>query len=243
MRLDKLLSEMNIGTRSEVKEFIRKGKITVNGVIVKKADTSVSESDEITYLGKKINYSEFEYYILNKPAGVISATEDPKEKTVIDLLPENRRKDLFPVGRLDKDTEGLLLITNDGKLSHNLLSPKRHVEKKYYAKVNGNLDKDAIQIFKSGMVVPSEDGDPEFIAKPASLEIINDNNSESDSSNTLLEVYVTITEGRYHQVKRMIRAVGGEVTYLKRLSMGDLTLDESLQSGEWIKINKDDLPF
>ena len=218
IRLDKFLAEMNIGTRSEVKNHVRKGKITVNGAVCKSPDIKIDENnDVICYENKEITYQKYVYYMLNKPSGVLSATTDKREKTVIDLIEANR-KDLFPVGRLDKDTEGLLLITNDGLLAHELLSPKKHVNKTYLAHITGTLPKDAIEQFKAGLKV-----DDEFTAMPAELEILK----EPD------KCLITIQEGKFHQVKRMFHAVGCEVVYLKRLQMGPLKLDEALKPGEY----------
>lgn len=217
MRLDKFLCDMGIGTRSQVKEGIRKGFAEVNASICKRPETQVGDHDQITWQGKPVRYVSMEYYMLNKPAGVLSATEDPHQKTVLDLIEDKKRKDLFPVGRLDKDTEGFLLITNDGQLTHQLLSPKRHVDKVYYARVEGILKEAYVKLFEEGLDI----GD-EKLTMPASLEILSPH-----------EARLTLREGRFHQVKRMMEAVGCEVTYLKRLSMGPLTLDSSLAPGEY----------
>lgn len=220
MRLDKFLADMNIGTRSEIKKMIRKGLVTVNNEVIKDSGVSVTSDDEISFNGELISYQEYEYIMLNKPAGVISASEDKRQETVIDLLDERHRKDLFPVGRLDKDTVGLLLITNDGQLAHDLLSPAKHVDKLYRAKVTGALDESDIKSFAQGIKI-----DDEFTALPAKLKII--------SSGDISEAEVTIREGKFHQIKRMFSALGHEVTWLKRVSMGPLTLDESLKEGEY----------
>lgn len=221
IRLDKYLADMGCGTRSEVKLYMKKGRVTVNGEVVKSPELKLNvESDLVCFDGAVVGYAEYEYFMLNKPAGVISATEDSFSETVIDLIETAKRKDLFPVGRLDKDTEGLLLITNDGALAHELLSPRKHVDKTYFAKVEGVVTEEDVVLFKEGLVV-----DEGFTAKPARLVI--------QSSGPISEIELTITEGKFHQVKRMFEAVGKEVIYLKRLSMGPLVLDESLQPGEY----------
>ncbi len=220
MRLDKYLSEMNAASRSELKQMIRKGLVTVNGVPVRKPETKVEAGrDEICCEGEKIPYYEKEYWMLHKPAGVVTAVTDKRDRTVMDLLPPIRRSDLSPVGRLDKDTEGLLLITNDGALSHRLLSPKKHVEKTYYAVIDGTADETTAAHFQEGVDI----GDDTLTA-PAQLEILE--------SGETSRIRLTITEGRFHQVKRMFEAEGMKVTYLKRLTMGTLVLDENLPLGE-----------
>lgn len=229
LRLDKYLAEMNLGTRSEVKKLITKGQIQVNGAIVKKPELKLDlTSDRVQYQGQEITYVIYEYYMLNKPSGVISATEDKRDTTVIDLIESRQRKDLFPVGRLDKDTEGLLLITNDGALAHRLLSPKKHVDKTYYAKISGEVTKEDIETFEKGVCIGEEK-----LTLPAKLVILK---SGAES-----EIELTIQEGRFHQVKRMFQAVGKEVVYLKRLSMGSLSLDPSLKPGEYRKLTKEEM--
>lgn len=228
MRLDKFLVDMGAGTRSEVKKDIKAGHVKVGGSIVNDPGYHIKDTDEVTYRGENIAYESFEYYMLNKPAGVISATEDKKQTTVIELLNERKRKDLFPVGRLDKDTEGLLLITNDGELAHRLLSPKKHVDKVYYAKIQGRVDEEDVRKFRDGIVI-----DEEFTALPAELIILK--------SGDISEIKVTIREGKFHQIKRMFKAVGKEVVYLKRLSMGTLQLDDALQEGEYRKLTDEEL--
>ena len=223
MRLDKFLSDMDAGTRSELKKDIRKGHVSVDGVIVTDPGFSVSPSSRVSYKGVSIGYDELEYFMLNKPAGVISASEDSREATVIDLITGPKRKDLFPVGRLDRDTEGLLLITNDGALAHRLLSPKHHVDKIYYVKVSGILSDNDIELFSDGLVLA--DG---LECLPADLKIL----SVSDDDYTS-EAEITIREGKFHQVKRMFSSIGAEVIYLKRLSMGPLSLDPDLAPGEY----------
>ncbi|MGN0335007.1 MAG: pseudouridine synthase [Lachnospiraceae bacterium] len=219
MRLDRFLCEKGIGTRSEVKSVLKKGLVTVNGVIVKKPEQKIDETaDEICFQGQKLIYHQMEYFLLNKPAGCVTATRDSLSETVMSFLPEGCRKDLFPVGRLDKDTEGLLLITNDGPLAHQLLSPKKHVDKTYFAVVDGTVTEEHVQLFREGVDI----GD-ETRTMPADLKILK--------SGDISEIELTIREGRYHQVKRMFEAVGGRVMYLKRLSMGSLTLG-NLKPGE-----------
>ena len=223
IRLDKYLSDAGVGTRSEVKELIRKGKIKVNGICVK--DPAYKVNDESVEIeGKKVEYSQFSYYMLYKPAGVVTATED-REKTVMDLLTGINTKNLFPVGRLDKDTEGLLLITNDGQLGHNLLSPRKHVDKCYYVELAERITTDAIKELTNGVDI----GDDTLTA-PAKVDTISPGS-----------IYLTITEGRYHQVKRMLKAVGNEVSYLKRVSFGPLELDPELKPGEFRPLEADEL--
>ena len=231
MRLDKYLAEMGVGTRQEVKKQIRQGKAAVNGTVVKAADTKIDEtSDEVTISGRNISYVSYEYYMLNKPAGVVSATEDRRDTTVIDLIKEKKRKDLFPVGRLDKDTEGLLLITNDGDLAHRLLAPKKHVDKVYYAKIDGMVTEGDVKRFAEGIDIGAEE---EEMTRPAKLDIMK---SAEES-----EIRLTIHEGKFHQVKRMFLAVGKEVTYLKRERMGTLCLDENLKPGEYRLLTEEEI--
>lgn len=231
MRLDKYLAEMGVGTRQEVKKQIRQGKAAVNGTVVKAADTKIDETcDEVTICGQNISYVSYEYYMLNKPAGVVSATEDRRDTTVIDLIKEKKRKDLFPVGRLDKDTEGLLLITNDGDLAHRLLAPKKHVDKVYYAKIDGMVTEEDVKRFAEGIDIGAE---KEEMTRPAKLDIMK---SAEES-----EIRLTIHEGKFHQVKRMFLAVGKEVTYLKRERMGPLCLDENLKPGEYRLLTEEEI--
>ena len=231
MGLDKYLAEMGVGTRQEVKKQIRQGKAAVNGTVVKAADTKIDEtSDEVTISGRNISYVSYEYYMLNKPAGVVSATEDRRDTTVIDLIKEKKRKDLFPVGRLDKDTEGLLLITNDGDLAHRLLAPKKHVDKVYYAKIDGMVTEEDVKRFAEGIDIGAEE---EEMTRPAKLDIMK---SAEES-----EIRLTIHEGKFHQVKRMFLAVGKEVTYLKRERMGTLCLDENLKPGEYRLLTEEEI--
>lgn len=237
-RLDKRLAQEGFGTRSEIRKAVGAGKVSVNGHIEKDPGRKISPEDEIFFEGEKVGQETFVYYMLNKPAGVITATEDETQRTVLDLLrspsdPSGKtmeapvlRRGLFPVGRLDRDTEGLLLITDDGQLAHCLLAPGRHVDKVYYAIVTGEVTGDEIRKFAEGLQVGKEGSPEAFTALPAKLETLRE-----DPERT--EVLVTIREGKYHQVKRMFRAVGKEVLYLKRLSMGPLRLDPELAPGEF----------
>ena len=232
IRLDKYLADMGCGTRQEVKKFIRSGQVSVDGIVVKKPETKVEQTVQEVFLnGEKVGYESFEYYMLNKPAGVISATEDQSCQTVVDLIKDKKRKDLFPVGRLDKDTEGLLLITNDGALAHRLLSPKKHVDKCYFARICGKVTEEDVRSFEKGVNIGSQK-QPE-ITMPGKLEII--------TSDDISKIRLTIQEGKFHQVKRMFQAVGKEVIYLKRLRMGTLILDENLGIGEYRPLTKEEL--
>lgn len=226
LRLDKLLADMGYGTRSEIKKEIAKGGVTVNGTVMKKPEAKIdTERDIVCIKGEKAVYARYEYFMLNKPAGVVSATMDRRERTVLDLIEDKKRDDLFPVGRLDKDTEGLLLITNNGELAHQLLSPKKHVDKVYFARVRGTVTEEDIKMFSEGLDIGDEKK-----TLPAQLSIL--------SSGEISETRITIREGRFHQIKRMFAAVGKEVVYLKRLGMGTLTLDESLAPGEYRRLQK-----
>lgn len=229
MRLDKFLADMGVGTRTEVKKLIRQGKVTVDGITCKMPDEKIDATcHQICCAGRPVSYKAFEYYMLNKPAGVVSATTDVRDQTVLDLIVSKRRKDLFPVGRLDKDTEGLLLITNDGELAHRLLAPKKHVDKVYYAKVEGKVTQEDVELFSKGLPIGSGE-----VAKPSKLEVL--------VSGEISEIRLTIQEGKFHQVKRMFEAVGKKVSYLKRLSMGTLELDETLRPGEYRMLTEKEL--
>ena len=232
MRLDKYLVACAVGSRTEVKNFLKAGRVTVNGKKEKSAKLQINEEiDEICFDGQVLHYEEFVYYMMNKPQGVISATEDPKHKTVLDLLDDlARSKEVFPVGRLDIDTHGLLLLTNDGQLAHALLSPKRHVDKTYLAQVDGIMTQEDVETFAQG--IPLKD----FTCQPAILELVSIDREKSQSL-----VRVTIAEGKFHQVKRMIAYCGKEVVDLQRLTMGTLTLDENLKPGEWRRLSKEEL--
>lgn len=230
MRLDKLLSNMGFGSRKEVRQMLKKGAVKVNTEIVKDAAAHITiDKDEVTILGERVVYKEFIYLMMNKPQDVLSATEDSRDKTVVDLLdPEDRHFEPFPVGRLDKDTEGFLLLTNDGKLAHNLLSPKKGVPKTYYAHISGIVTEEDGKRFEEGVIL--DDG---YETKPGKLRILK--------SADVSEIELTITEGKFHQVKRMFEAVGKKVIYLKRLSMGPLSLDESLPLGEYRELTEEEL--
>lgn len=230
LRIDKVLSTIGYGTRKEIKDYLKKGYISVNGDIIKSPKIHVNPyEDKIMVNEEEINYREYVYVMLNKPQGVISATCDNLHETVVDLLDiEFRVFEPFPVGRLDKDTEGLLIITNDGKLSHEVLSPKKHVPKTYYAKIDGQVEEKHIQAFKKGVKI-----DDDYTTLPADLKIIK---SDKES-----EIEVIIYEGKFHQVKRMFKAIGMEVTYLKRIQMGKLKLDETLELGEYREITKEEI--
>ncbi len=218
-RLDKIISATGKKSRREVKLLVRQGRILVNGVPASSPDMKVdAETAEILLDGENLGYEKFTYVMLHKPAGVLSAVEDSRQKTVLDLLPEElQRRGLSPVGRLDKDTEGLLLLTNDGALTHRLLHPKSHVDKVYYARVEGILETADCVAFREGITL----GDG-LVCLPAELEILTPN-----------EALVTLREGKFHQVKRMLASRGKPVVYLKRLRMGPLELDESLAPGEY----------
>ena len=232
MRLDKFLVACAVGSRTEVKNLLKAGRVTVNGKKEKSAKLQIDEErDEIRFDGQVLGYEEFVYYMMNKPQGVISATEDPKHRTVLDLLDEyGRAKEVFPVGRLDIDTHGLLLLTNDGKLAHALLSPKRHVDKTYLAQVKGMMAQEDVEIFAEG--IPLKD----FTCQPARLEILS-----TDAEKNQSQIRVTIAEGKFHQVKRMVGYCGKEVVDLQRLTMGTLVLDENLERGEWRRLTKEEL--
>ncbi len=229
-RLDKILTHMGIGTRKEIKQMAKKGKIKVNNVITKDPGQHViPNSDQIEVNGELITYQEYVYLMLNKPPGVLSATKDRCSEVVLDLLTEQHQAfQPFPVGRLDKDTEGLLLLTNDGKLTHKLLSPKKHVPKTYYAKIAGQVTEEDIKTFGEGVTL--EDG---YLTLPGQLTIL--------VSGELSEIELTIYEGKFHQVKRMFEAVGKQVTYLKRLSMGPLKLDENLDLGKYRELTEEEI--
>ncbi len=224
IRLDKYLADMSVGSRAEVKIMIKRGNVAINDNPVKDPGFKVSDQDTVICMGKSVSYVQFEYYMLNKPGNVITATEDKKDKTVMDLIASSR-KDLFPLGRLDKDTEGLLLITNDGDLAHSLLSPRKHIPKTYYVELDKNILPEYTEIFKAGVKLEEN-----FTTSPAIFEIISDKSA-----------MLTIYEGKFHQVKRMFEAVDNKVIYLKRVSMGELTLDDSLSPGEYRPLSNDEI--
>ena len=226
MRLDKMLAHMNYGSRKEVKELIRKGFVLVNGEVITDDDFKVDEiNDEVIIADEKVEYKDKVYVMLNKPDGYISATFDNHDPTVIDLIDEYNYLNIFPVGRLDKDTHGLLLITNDGDLAHNLLSPKKHVDKKYYLKFDGNITEKGIKAFEEGIIL--DDG---YKTMPAKLIDLGNN-----------EAHVIIKEGKFHQVKIMMERIGCKVTYLKRIEFGSLKLDETLEEGQYRLLTEEEL--
>ncbi len=229
VRLDKFLSEMDVGTRSEVKKILKSKQVTVNGDTVIKPEKKIdTDNDVVCYKGTQISYQKYEYYLFNKPAGCVSATEDNLHRTVMDYITDAVHDDLFPVGRLDIDTEGLLLITNDGVLAHELLSPAKHVAKTYYAKIDGVVTEDDVNRFKNGVDIGEDK-----ITKPGKLVILK--------SEPISEIELTITEGKFHQVKRMFEVVGKKVIYLKRISMGSLELPDDLALGEYRALTQTEL--
>ncbi len=226
MRLDKFLANSGVGSRKEVKELIKQGLVFVNEERIKSSDKNIDENKDIIKVNNKlITYKKHVYIMLNKPKNVISATDDNKHKTVIDLIKGYDTYNIFPVGRLDIDTEGLLLLTNDGKLSHNLLSPKKHIEKEYFVKLKENINEN--NICKVENNIELEDG---YVCKRAKISKISEN-----------ELTISITEGKFHQVKRMFKAVNNEVIYLKRIRMGNLLLDKNLMLGEYRELSSDEL--
>ena len=229
MRLDKYLADAGLGTRSAVKEDIRKGKVSINGSLCKDPGFNVGPEDEVTHCGNPIDRSEHYYYMLNKPDGVITATEDSSDKTVMDLLKDAKGRGLFPVGRLDKDTEGLLLITEDGALSHRLLSPAHHVDKTYEVLCGGIVDTEDIKAIEEGIDIG--DDRPTL---PGRAVVISNSDEKS-------VIHLTIHEGRYHQVKRMMERLGKPVLHLKRISFGGIALDEKLLPGEYRALTEDEI--
>lgn len=231
MRLDKFLSNHGFGTRKEVKLLVKRGAVKINNILVKKADIKlVPDKDTVTVYDEAVTYEPFVYIMLNKPAGYISSTKDYKDETVLELIDGFDHYDLHPVGRLDKDTEGLLILTNDGQFSHDVLSPKKHVDKTYYARVEGYVTDETVALFKAGVTL--DDG---YEAMPAELQIV--------SAGDISEIELIIQEGKFHQVKRMFKAVGMTVIYLKRIQMGGLPLDESLKPGAYRKLTLEEINF
>ncbi|MED3552906.1 pseudouridine synthase [Cytobacillus praedii] len=230
MRIDKMLANLGFGSRKDVKQLLKSGAVEVNEQKVKDASKHVDPvKDSVTINGEEVVYREFIYLMMNKPQGVISATEDSQHETVLDILePEDLVFSPFPVGRLDKDTEGLLLLTNDGQLAHRLLSPKKHVPKTYFAVINSEVTGEDIAAFEKGVIL--DDG---YETKPGELKIIK--------SGMTSDIELTITEGKFHQVKRMFEAVGKRVIYLQRISMGPLQLDETLELGEYRELTEEEL--
>lgn len=230
MRIDKMLCHMGCASRRELKDLIRGGSVKVDGERARSGSDQVDvDTQIITFRNEQVIYKEYVYLMLNKPAGYLSATEDGRGETVIDLIgPDYNFFELFPVGRLDKDTEGLLVLTNDGKAAHDLLSPKKHVPKTYYADILGTVTPEDGQCFKEGVMLD------DYKTMPADLTILE---SGSETSKILLTIY----EGKYHQVKRMFESVGKKVTYLKRMQMGHLKLDESLPLGHYRELTEAEL--
>ena len=231
MRLDKYLSDMGLASRSDIKKEIRKGLVRVNGEIIRDSSFSVPLHASVSYRGEEVCYEEFSYYMMNKPIGVLSSTEDRKQKTVLDLITEKHRKDLFPVGRLDKDSEGLILIMNDGQLAHTLLSPKNHIEKRYYIEIPVLLEDSDIAPLRFGIQY-----DKDLIAEPAKVRILS-----AEKEKTAIEII--ITEGKFHQIKKMFLALSENyiVTKLKRLSMGKVVLDENLAPGNYRRLSAEEI--
>lgn len=226
MRLDKFLCEMNIGTRSQAKAFIRQGLVTVNGIVAQSSEMKIDESaDRICFRGRLLRYCRYVYYMLNKPQGVVSATTDNRDRTVVSLLGSHGREDIFPVGRLDKDATGLLLLTNDGELAHRLLSPKRHVDKTYLVTLEHPLTEEEISRLEHGLDI-GEDAP----TLPARVSVLDETN-----------ILLTLHEGKYHQVKRMLLAVGNLVSGLKRVSFGGLDLDDGLAPGEYRDLTSEEI--
>lgn len=237
MRLDKYLGDHNLGTRKQIKEYLKNGRCTVNGIVAVKPDVHINElSDEIAFDGKVLSYARFHYFMLYKPAGVVSATNDKRNVTVLDLLKEENLKNLSPCGRLDIDTEGLLLITDDGVMIHNLLSPKKHVDKVYEVHISHELSEEDIKRLTDGVDIGDKNDDGSV--KPTLPAVVTQKERDNDG-NPVIEL--TIHEGRFHQVKRMLEAVGNEVLFLKRLSMGPLFLDEKLAPGEYRALTDEEI--
>ena len=254
LRLDKLICDMGLGTRSEVKKQIARGAADVNGKVEKDAGRKVdTETDRVSYLGNEVRYRRFFYYMMNKPAGVISASRadlrNKRETCVVDLITENQRSGLFPVGRLDKDTEGFLLITNDGMLAHELLSPQKHVWKTYLARLREPLSGEAAARLSEGIDIGDEKPTLPCRIQPAGWQPVSERRAGNDrtdgqsepESGAGNEILISIREGRFHQIKRMAAAVGNEIVYLKRLSMGPLALDECLEPGEYRELTEEEL--
>lgn len=247
IRLDRFLANAGCGTRSQVRQLLKKGQVTVNGVSVLKPEQKVDpETDTVCCQGETVGLEGFVYYMLNKPAGYLSATEDARQPVVLDLLREERTEGLFPVGRLDADTEGLLLLTNDGALAHRLLSPRKHVDKTYYARIRGRVTKEDCLLFAQGLDIGEKKK-----TLPARLEILpgdrgGDEKPDLQEETDLWEyseILVTIQEGKFHQVKRMFEAVGKSVVYLKRISMGNLNLDPKLEPGMYRRLTEEEAAF
>lgn len=227
LRLDRMLAGEGFGSRKEIKQMLGKGAVTVNGICASRPELKINtEMDRVCVFGKSVGYRQYFYIMMNKPAGIISASNDPREKTVLDLLPENlRRHGLFPAGRLDRDTEGFLLITDDGNFAHDILSPKKHVSKQYIADIDSPVTPEEIKKFENGLEI-----DGGFKCLPAKLEVVEGT-----------RVHITIFEGKFHQIKRMFETLGHKVLYLKRTDMGGLHLDNSLKPGQAREITEEEL--
>ncbi|MBQ1333416.1 MAG: rRNA pseudouridine synthase [Lachnospiraceae bacterium] len=250
MRLDKYLADAGCGTRSELKKSIRRGMAAVDGNVIRDVGFHVPEDASVTFQGRPVKAEKQVYYMLHKPAGVITAVTDRTERTVMDLMGGAPGKGLYPVGRLDRDTEGLLLITNDGKLGHYLLAPGHHVDKIYFARVSGTVTDEDVRAFREGLVLGdgvrclSADLKILSVSGPGADDGTPEGDGSPENSTTppgTSEVEITICEGKYHQIKRMFRAVGKEVVYLKRLAMGPLRLDEALPAGSWRALTEAEL--
>ena len=229
MRLDKLLSECGVASRKEIRQLIRSGRVSVDGAAAASPEMKLDPYKALVCLdGTKIEYAKYHYYMMNKPAGVLSATDDGRQKTVLDLVtPEMRKIGLFPVGRLDKDTEGLLLITNDGDLAHKLLAPGKHVDKVYFVRLAKPLEEDKVQLLENGVDIGEK-----ALTLPAKIEICQEDR---------MACRITIREGKFHQIKRMFLAADNEVVFLKRLSMGTLELDETLVPGQYRVLTEEEI--
>lgn len=232
IRIDKFLSNSGYGTRNEVKTLISRGKVSINGNIIKDPGFKIDEaSSKLEINGNSVSYNKYIYIMLNKPGDVVSAVTDKKHKTVVDLIEEYKSRGIFPVGRLDKDTTGLLILTNNGAFTHNTLSPKKHIDKTYYLECSGILDNNAVEKMKAGIII-----DTNYKCKPALLNIL-----EYRDNTTYAEI--TISEGKFHQVKKMIACVGGRVTKLKRIKFGKIKLDEALKEGEYRLLNQEEMNY
>lgn len=236
MRLDKYLADMSVGTRKAIRQMIKDGLVTVNGETAGKPDQHISQEDCICVRGKAVSYERYVYYMLNKPAGVVCAASDARHRTVLDLIEDKSRKDLFPVGRLDIDTTGLLMICNDGELAHRLLSPARHVDKVYEAVVSGEIGAKEICMFAQGLAISEE-----WTCLPAKLKVLEGGLSMPDQAEDASRVSVTICEGKFHQIKRMFSKIDSQVLSLKRLSMGSLQLDDKLQPGQYRRLTREEI--
>ena len=238
MRLDRFLCELNMGSRSQVRKLVRQGLVTVNGIPAASPEQKIDElSDEIRFRGEKLQYREFVYYMMNKPQGVVSASRDNAQRTVVSFLGEDAREDIFPAGRLDKDVTGLLLLTNDGELAHRLLSPKMHVDKTYRAVLAHKLSAEDIRRLETGVDIGEERP-----TLPARVELLTeDDGRKEDKAVRDNKILLTLHEGKFHQVKRMLQAVGNEVVGLRRVAFGGLRLDPKLGPGEYRELTEEEL--